>query len=589
VPAIPPQPAFAVFGPGSGHGASVATGLREVSADLSVLDGGGRWAVAIGFDGTAVCARFDHWGPVSPAAWAALAPATWPGIPVEAWASSLDRHTFAAGVASIRAAIGAGDVYQVNLTRRLSAPLPAGLTGPAAVAALGRALAEQHPAPFAATIVLPDHGLAVASASPERFLSRDRDRVWSSPIKGTAATPVGLGAKDRAENVMIVDLVRNDLGRVCVTGSVRPAALLDVQPHPGVWHLVSSVRGELRPDVDDADLLAATFPPGSVTGAPKLRAVRAIGELEAAPRGTYTGAIGFASPVWGAQFSVAIRTFEIAAGRIALGVGGGITADSVPMLEWRECLHKAMPLLRAAGAASSPALRIDEPDVPAEVLRAGVFETLLGLAGRPVRLADHLARLDRSCRELYRAGLPDDVAGRVLDAARTVPVGRAVLRVVVTSGLAVEVTAVPARAPSGPLDLVTRARAGGLWRHKWADRRWAAEPGLFVAADGTVLETERGNVFLVEPDGTLVTAPLRDDLLPGVTRRAVLDLARDAGRPAVLRGFDRAELLTRPAFATSSLSGAVPIHRVDGVDLPRADDVVAEFAAALIGGSTTVR
>jgi branched-subunit amino acid aminotransferase/4-amino-4-deoxychorismate lyase len=128
-----------------------------------------------------------------------------------------------------------------------------------------------------------------------------------------------------------------------------------------------------------------------------------------------------------------------------------------------------------------------------------------------------------------------------------------------------------------------------LWRHKWVDRRWAADPAVFVAADGTVLETERGNVFLVEPDGTLVTPPLRDDLLPGVTRRALLDAARDAGRRTVLRGFDVTELLTRPAFWTSSLSGVVPIHAVDGVELPRADDVVAQLAAGLAGGGDTVR
>src|SRR6185312_10882249 len=139
-------------------------------------------------------------------------------------------------------------------------------------------------------------------------------------------------------------------GRVCEVGSVRASSLLDVEPHPGVWHLVSTVSGRLRADVGDGALLAATFPPGSVTGAPKSRAVTAIAALEAAPRGAYTGAIGFVSPSWGAEFSVAIRSFEISAGRIELGVGGGVTADSVPMLEWRECLHKAAPLLAAVGA-----------------------------------------------------------------------------------------------------------------------------------------------------------------------------------------------------------------------------------------------
>jgi para-aminobenzoate synthetase/4-amino-4-deoxychorismate lyase len=137
--------------------------------------------------------------------------------------------------------------------------------------------------------------------------------------------------------------------------------------------------------------------------------------------------------------------------------------------------------------------------------------------------------------------------------------------------------------------LLTRVRADGLWRHKWADRSWAAQPALFVAADGTVLETERGNVFLIESDGTLVTPPLRDDLLPGVTRRALLDLARDAGRRTVVRGFDVAELRAHPAFWTSSLSGAVPIAVVDGAELPRDDDLVARLAATLVGSGTTFR
>src|SRR5207253_3823969 len=132
------------------------------------------------------------------------------------------------------------------------------------------------------------------------------------------------------------------------TGSVHTPTLLDVQPHLGVWHLVSTVEGTLRDGVTDADLVRATFPPGSVTGAPKQRAMEIIGELESRPRGIYTGAIGFASPCWGLELSVAIRTFEMARGTYRLGVGGGITADSVPMREWRECLDKASPLLSAA-------------------------------------------------------------------------------------------------------------------------------------------------------------------------------------------------------------------------------------------------
>jgi para-aminobenzoate synthetase/4-amino-4-deoxychorismate lyase len=475
--------------------------------------------------------------------------------------------------------IRAGELYQVNVCTRLGAPF----TG-SPVGLFAAAVAELTPR-FAGYLD------GVVSLSPELFLRRRGRDVTSAPIKGTVprtADPQTLreSAKDAAENVMIVDLVRNDLGRVCEIGTVRPASLLAVQPHPGVWHLVSEVSGRLRDDVTDGDLLRATFPPGSVTGAPKLRALRAIADLEPVPRHTYTGAIGFASPCWGSEFSVAIRTFEIARGRIELGVGGGITADSVPMLEWQECLHKAAPLLAVADAAPPP-LPADLAD-PA-LVRAGLLETILGRDGEAIRLADHLARLDRSCRELYGAGLPADTAARVGQAAKAVPLGRAVLRVVVTPALDVTITSAPAGVPGAPLAATTRRRRPGLWRHKWAERRWADARTLYLAADGAVLETERGNVFLIQPDGSLVTPPLRDDLLPGVTRRAVLDLARDEGRASELRAFDVPELLARPAFWTSSLTGAAPIHRVDGIELPRADDTVARFAAVLVGGGPAVR
>ncbi|HKC28660.1 MAG TPA: aminotransferase class IV, partial [Jatrophihabitans sp.] len=275
------------------------------------------------------------------------------------------------------------------------------------------------------------------------------------------------------------------------------------------------------------------------------------------------------------------RTFEIVGDRVQLGVGGGITADSVPMLEWRECLHKAAPLLAAAGSRPSSPMPVDG------ALRAGgLLETVLGVDGVPARLADHLARLDRSCRELFGAGLPPDAAERVSQAAKNVPVGRAVLRVTASPGLDLTITAAPAPPRPSALNAVTRVRSAGLWRHKWADRSWTDDAGdvLFVGADGAVLETARGNVFLIEDDGALVTPPLRDDLLPGVTRRALLDLARDDGRRSVLRTFDVAELSGKAAFWTSSLSGAVPIGSVDGVQLPRADDLVAAFAQRLAAG-----
>ena len=489
--------------------------------------------------------------------------------------------------------IRAGEIYQVNVCTRLAAPFrgdPAALFADAA--------SSLRPA-FGA-YVRGESG-ALASFSPELFLRRRGREVRTSPIKGTwpraegtaGAQQLRSSAKDAAENVMIVDLMRNDLGRVCEVGSVRVETLLDVQAHPGVWHLVSTIAGTLRTGVGDADVLRASFPPGSVTGAPKAAAVRAITELESTRRGVYTGAIGFVSPVWGAEFSVAIRTFELTGGRIELGVGGGVTADSVPMLEWRECLHKVAPLLAALGASLTDEVSPRSAPVAPVQPGGGLFETLLAIDGRVLSLADHVARLDRSCRELYSAGLPEGVADDVRAAAAGTT-GSLAIRIAVSAQLQVGVSATPAPArPAASVACTVRGRSG-LWRHKWADRSYldAAEGAgvpLFVAADGTVLETSRGNVFLLCADGTLVTAPLRDDLLPGVTRRALLDLARDEGRRSELRPFGLDELRATPAFWTSSLSLAVPIASVDGIDLPRADAVVAGFAHALTGGSRTVR
>ncbi len=485
--------------------------------------------------------------------------------------------------------IRAGEIYQVNVCTRLAAEFDG-----SAVGLFADAAAALSPAYGA----LVDTGAyALASLSPELFLRRRGRDVVTAPIKGTrprddsdsGAAELRSSVKDAAENVMIVDLMRNDLGRVCEVGSVRAASLLDVEAHPGVWHLVSTVTGRLRDDLADDDLLQATLPPGSVTGAPKLRAVQAIAEIEDRPRGTYTGAIGFASPVWGAEFAVAIRTFEITQRAIELGVGGGVTADSVPVLEWRECLHKAAPLLGALGARLADEVATPDCPVDAGLLSSGVFETLLAVDGIALRVADHLARLDRSCRELYGFGNPADLPARVALGAASVPSGRGRLRVDVLPNGRVTVTAVPAGPPPGAAPACTVVRELGLWRHKWTSRARLADdegrsaPGvpLYVAADGTVLETSRGSVFLLGDDGTLVTPPLRDDLLPGVTRRALLDLARDTGRPSDVRPFDIGELRASAAFWTSSLSGAVPLTAVDGAPLPRRDEEVARLSAAL--------
>ena len=320
-------------------GGLVADGLEEVTDDLDALDGRGRWVVVLPFEGGAVCARFGRWRPAPAPVWLAQ--------PVLGWTSSLSRDEFVAGVGMVREAIAAGDVYQVNLCRRLSAPLPPGFDFPA----FGGSLLAAHPAPHAAVVCLPSAGVWVASASPERFLSRAGQVVRSQPIKGTAASAALLAgsAKDRAENVMIVDLVRNDLGRVCEYGSVTVEALCAVEAHPGLFHLVSTVSGRLRAGVGWSALLAATFPPGSVTGAPKLAALEWIRRLEPVPRSVYCGAVGWVdADRREGDLNVAIRTFWLEDGRLHLGVGGGVTWDSTPEGEWDETELKARRLLAVA-------------------------------------------------------------------------------------------------------------------------------------------------------------------------------------------------------------------------------------------------
>jgi para-aminobenzoate synthetase component 1 len=324
-------------------GGRLATDLVDLTSDLAALDSSGFWAVVLPFDGQPVCARFGNVRPARP--WPGP---PWPGVDPSTWTSSLSADGFRHGVRSIRAAIAAGDVYQVNLTRRLSAPLPPG----ADVAALGAALAQGNPAPYSAVVRLPAAGCLVASASPERFLWRDGRLVSSAPIKGTATAPEGLTGKDRAENIMIVDLVRNDLGRVCEFGSMEVPALLSLEHHPGLVHLVSTVSGCLRPGMGWADAIGATFPPGSVTGAPKIAALEHIAALEPASRGVYCGAVGWVdADRQQGDLNVAIRTFWVEDGLLHLGTGGGITWDSDPDDEWEETELKARQLLRVASGS----------------------------------------------------------------------------------------------------------------------------------------------------------------------------------------------------------------------------------------------
>ncbi len=262
-----------------------------------------------------------------------------------------DRDAHRHGVLECLEAIAAGEIYQACVCTQFDGRLEG-----APVDFFVDAVERTSPARAA---YLAGAWGAVASFSPELFLRRAGEAVTSSPIKGTlpwTADPAALRAsvKDVAENIMIVDLVRNDLSRVALTGSVTVPELLVVRPAPGVWHLVSTVSARVPLDVPMAALMEAAFPPASVTGTPKSRARQLLSGWESNRRGVYCGTVGLASPVAGCELNVAIRTVEFGAdGSAVLGVGGGITADSDPDREWDECLDKAAPIIGARRIADS--------------------------------------------------------------------------------------------------------------------------------------------------------------------------------------------------------------------------------------------
>ena len=438
---------------------------------------------------------------------------------------SWDAAAYAAAFAAVKEQIARGASYQVNLTLRerfrfWGEPF-----------ALYRRLCAAQPAAFCAWLDL--GGQAVASASPELFFARRGRHVEMRPMKGTAprgADPradlqlrLGLAhsAKERAENLMIVDLVRNDLGRVAVTGSVAVPALFEVESYPTLQQMTSTVTARLRDGVGLADLFSALFPCGSVTGAPKRRSMAIIRELEEGSRGLYCGALGFVSPGDEAVFSVAIRTavLDLHSGRGELGVGSGVTWDATAAAEYRESLGKAAFL--SAGA---------EP--------LQLVETLLWEAGRGYHLLSrHLQRLAASAAALGIA-CDNDVVARRLQAAAPPGAGRHKVRLLLAADGSVTVTTALLRPREGG---AAPARVGlavaavdsrePLLRHKTTWRPWYdgvidQHPGcldvLFCNERDEVTEGTLHNL-VVEHHGRLLTPPLAAGLLPGTLRQELLE------------------------------------------------------------------
>lgn len=277
-------------------------------------------------------------------------------ISLAGWASNFTRAGYERMVREVIERILAGDIFQANLAQRFEAPVPPGFD----YFGFYRHLRKLNPAPFAAYL---DHGdFIIASASPERFLQVEGGRVETRPIKGTRprfsdalldalqARALTESRKDRAENVMIVDLLRNDLSKVCVPGSVQVPQLCGLETFASVHHLVSSVTGRLREGLGAVDLLAATFPGGSITGAPKVRAMEIITEMERYARGPYCGAIGYIGFDGAMDTNIVIRTANFRAGTCVVQAGGGIVTASDPAAEYDETLDKARAIFAAFGA-----------------------------------------------------------------------------------------------------------------------------------------------------------------------------------------------------------------------------------------------
>lgn len=480
-----------------------------------------------------------------------------PPPPISAVQPALDPAGHAAGVRRILDYLAAGDAYQVNLT------FPVGFRYEGDPLALYAALRSSQPVSHGGVVAF--DGVSILSVSPELFLDVAAGHVTTRPMKGTVARGVdpeadraaiaGLMAdpKQRAENLMIVDLLRNDLGRIAQLGSVEVPALFSVETYPTLHTLTSTVTAQLRQDIALHDLLQAVFPCGSITGAPKHRAMELIREIETEPRGAYTGAIGALAPNGDLRLNVAIRTATLFAdGEGSYGVGGGIVADSEPASEYDECLLKARVLT----------------DLASEY---GLIETLLWSQGTGfARFALHLDRLAASAGALAFPFDPKSIAARLEELSGSFAPGekrRVRLELHRNGDLKVTSKALD-EGPSRPLLVAVSPEAidagDPFLRHKTTRRaRYesafaaAASAGrdevIFLNRAGLVTEASRSNVF-VERGGRLLTPPLENGLLPGVLRRALLESGDAIEQELTLDDLRRAERW----FLGNSLRGLRP-------------------------------
>ena len=468
--------------------------------------------------------------------------------------ASVSRDAFEQAIAAVQGALQAGDSYQINYTFRLAFDVFGSAVG------LYRRLRERQPVQYGALIALPD-GSDVLSCSPELFIQREGHVLKARPMKGTAprsADPewLRLDPKNRAENVMIVDLLRNDMSRVAVTGSVRVPHLFSVEPYKSVWQMTSTVQARLLAGTTFADILRALLPCGSITGAPKHKTMQLIDALESTPRGIYTGAIGWLEKSRDFCLSVPIRTLEIQHRRGKMGVGGGIVLDSVVADEFEECQLKAQFL-----TGSDPGFQL--------------FETTFATREAGIRHWDrHLSRLETSAqwcgfaldRTLLHKRIDETCAGFEAKAGYR-------LRIALSKSGEIIVTSAPlAPLAASTVDVLLASEYGyaarsaddPLLRHKTTsreeyDRAWreaetlGAFDMLFFNERGELTEGGRSYVF-VGINGRWSTPSLDAGLLPGVMRGVLIEDLDAEERTLTREELDRAESL----MICNALRGAMP-------------------------------
>lgn len=494
---------------------------------------------------------FDRFEEIAPGDIPALLPdpdGAWTGGP----APDIDRAGYGERFDRVHALIENGDVYQANLSYRATVPFAG---DPLAVYARLRPGAK---AGYGA-VVWTGHDWLL-SLSPELFFALDGGRLTARPMKGTArrgataqedralADQLRGDPKQRAENLMIVDLLRNDLSRVAMAGSVEVPALYTVETYPTLHTMTSTVTASLAPDQDAIDALAALFPCGSITGAPKIRAIEALAEIEAgsAPRGSYTGAIGRLDATGGAMFNVAIRTLAIAEGsdHALLGAGGGIVADSQVGEEWDEALAKTAFV--TTGARSF------------DLIETMAFDPVEGV----ILLERHLARMKASAAAFGFAFDRHGARNELQAATFRLRTAKRVRLMLSPSGaVAIEVSAMPPL-PDGPVEVaivpLPVAASDFRLRHKTSDRAFYDQGRLAGGAfemlfesGGYLTEGSFSSLF-VERGGRLLTPPLGSGLLPGVLRAELIETDRAVEAPLT-----RADL-SNGFFIGNALRGLIP-------------------------------